>query len=170
MLVSLWTMFHVIYSIDLSPWDLATDSLPSDSLRICGYNEATNTIFTLGGWNNRGRVITYDLFNDEITTDDTALPQDVNIFCYGRCSTFYGNYLYFINNQKIGRFNMDDSTSSYPLSSATVTAHGSRTCIAISDTGAHLFIIGGMMGSQVGSNIFQIYNIQTGYIYICHVF
>eukprot|EP01083_Nonionella_stella_P065618 172100_1 len=164
LLCSSWFACH---RAALSQWTKSSTKLPIDITSpgsICGHSSTTNKLFILSGNN----LMSYDLSSKQFTTHSTTLPVTIN--CGASCYAQFNQYLYFIVSiNDIGVFDMNTQQIQFPLSSnQSLTARGPETCLAMSNDGKHLFIVGGRTRSEPGDSLgnpiktFQIYDIDHG--------
>eukprot|EP01083_Nonionella_stella_P158621 516494_1 len=142
-LISRMIMFTIAnaQSFTLSNWT-QTNALSTDFMyHMCGYDSNSNElmIFTEGK-----SLWSYHVQSDLVTT----LPSlSVSLIGCNECYTQYNDDLYFIQNYKFGKFNVNTRQMTYPLSDLQLPVYGFRTCITASLDGAFIFIVGGSSAS-----------------------
>eukprot|EP01083_Nonionella_stella_P172471 592014_1 len=149
-----WTLSSTNLPIHIAPTDSPTARSTGS---ICGHSPTTNELFILTGSN----LMSYDLSSKKFTTHSTTLP--VFITCAASCYAQFNQYLYFIDDT-IGVFNMETKQIQFPSMSSQLNAEGPGTCLAISNDGKYLFIVGGfnrLIWSDYVDH-FQVYDIDRG--------
>eukprot|EP01084_Bolivina_argentea_P044715 82270_1 len=150
-------------SFSLSSWTKSTTTLPEANRAFaCGYYTPTNSIYIVGGAvGTHTEVYEYDMTNDKWTPQSSLASSE---YFWGQGWVQYNQRIYFVNRHEIGTFNMATSTPTLSITSHTVNPHGRRACVAISNDGRYLFIVGGCTSvsdcPDSALNSFQIYDTQ----------